>query len=328
MMVKHTTAAIAMLVAWLALGITSSRDVHAQDAMPPITPAVFTTGGGVPDPHPPPLSPQEHQLVAQKIAARNALVAQFRSGSTSGSTGASPFYSSGNWYYANNYKLNREPSSGYPMCGTSATPNPPNGCAANDSHFYGNLCGPGSTTFIVHVANPSNVDNFTNSTWGNGWYGFLNRAAYYEMVWAYDSRIGTSVWGTYWSTEKSWINQNEGANSYISDPCDTGTNCNTTNGAPYHALSYSSFDGDLNYDLNYYGLAAMAAVDTAGLSNWNGSHYDHFVSVNGWDPTDHNIAYSDTGNDPGMTSGTFYPSESSFYNYALQGSMAEKMVLY
>lgn len=325
MITKQRLAGTGMLLAWLALGLSLPLHAHAQQALPSSqgTPA-FIYGGGIPNPNPPVLTAAERSAVAHKVAARDALSRQ----PVGGSGGASPFYQYGNWWYSNNYKLEREPLSGYPQCGTSATPNPPNGCAEYDSYFYGNLCGPGSTTFIDHVANPSAVDNFTNGTWGNGWYGFLNRSAYYGMVFAYDSRQGKSVWGTYWTSEKYWINQNESADAYISDPCDSGANCNTTSGAPRYALSYSTFNSDLQFDIYGYGLATMAAVDTAGLGNWTYGGVDHLISVNGWDPTDGQIKYSDTGNDSGMTSGTYQTSETYFYYNALQGNMAEKMVLW
>ena len=73
----------------------------------------------------------------------------------------------------------------------------------------------------------------------------------------------------------------------------------------------------------------MAAVTTLGLVNWTGQDIDHFISINGWDPTDNKVTYTDKANDSRATPGSFVESEPSFYYNALQGgTMSEKMVLW
>jgi len=79
----------------------------------------------------------------------------------------------------------------------------------------------------------------------------------------------------------------------------------------------------------------MSTVDGAGLANWNYQHVDHFLSINGWNPSTVWVAYADTADQwaPGSgstihTYGQFYKNENGFFNYAFNGSKSEKNLLW
>jgi hypothetical protein len=65
------------------------------------------------------------------------------------------------------------------------------------------------------------------------------------------------------------------------------------------------------------------------LKNWTGKDIDHFISINGWDPTDNKVTYTGTANDSRASAGSFIEGEPSFYANALEGgTMSEKMALW
>jgi hypothetical protein len=60
---------------------------------------------------------------------------------------------------------------------------------------------------------------------------------------------------------------------------------------------------DMAYDLENYGGALVAAVNTQGLPNWGGLVVNHFVSVNGYNPSALSINYVDTADQTNGTGG-------------------------
>lgn len=152
--------------------------------------------------------------------------------------------------------------------------------------------------------------------WGNGWYGYMYEAAYWEM-----QQLSNLPWGTTYNNERDFLNNNQSATRFYADPEDRP-------GSTY--LNYSTFTGDMAYDLEKYGGALVASVDTVGLPNWNGVTVSHYVSINGWDPTDGNLNYADTAwNDSrGSTFANERMSAYSFWQSAIQGTHSGNLVIY
>lgn len=310
---------------------------------------IYGTGGGVHDLHPIPLTSLQRGDLSKKTALRQAFLTQHPDGIDhqaiqAGGTVA-PNYTSGNWFYADNYALNPEPDpknsygSGYGgnwiynATRTAAYNNPNVHNPRTDWYnFYYDLCGPGSSTFVLHTWVPSTVDNYVNSTadgenlssngvfgWGNGWYGLLYEAAYREMT--FIGSGSTVVWGTPWSQERTYLNSKQSRNTFSADPWDEGRS----------SMPESYFTFDINNDLQGSGGAVMAGVDSAGLPNWRGTHVDHFISVNGWNPsgygsnTENNgtpyLNYADTADQSTPpTFGNFHMREHDFYANAIYSS--------
>lgn len=327
---------------------TFSARTYAQKIGAPNTtqPGVAPGGDGFSDPaDAAPLTAQQQSILGAKNAGRAAWEAAYSGqipGSAqtgpvvassaqrpSGAGGVTPGYQSGNWYYANNWKESPEPDpsdnygSGYGggwIFNATKTNRTPSGhnprYDTGNGGFYWDLCGPGSTTFITHTWQPSAVDSYSNNVgdgeglssngvygWGSGWYGFLCEAAYWEMQWVGKNNQN---WGTAWQSEQSFLNNNQSQNYFASET----------------APSNSDFKYDIDWDLQTNGGASFTAVDTVNLPNWGGTEADHFISVNGWDPTDQQVKYADTAyQNEGATYGewpsTGGMSESTFYNNAL-----------
>lgn len=316
-------------------------------------------GGGLPDPHPTPLTPAQREAYLRYInlSLTQPLPTPIP---TAGAGGAParpnipiPPYSG--WLYsAHDDHFTAEPSynqsqnnpgtyrygHGDPsgqVCYTRQTAagyggsSDGQGCAATDSYFYGNLCGPGSSTFILHSVIPNTIDGFANGTWGSGGMGYLFHAAYSELT--HDGH-----WGTYWSAERSFLNAEQGSSpvhTYASDPCDLSS-CSGVAG--YRQLTEAKFEFDLFQDLSH-GYALMAATDSSGLPEWNGFSVDHFIAIDGYNASTGLVQYADTATDtePNPSTGqpfTVQPGdhytmpEGTFYRNALQGQSAEKMVLW
>lgn len=315
---------------------------------PPVGPnGIYGNGGGGPDLHHVNPTPQQQASINQKIAER---ASWFVHNPVPAASQPSPDYpGSGGWWYANNWKLAPEPdtynnyganNSGgwiYNATRTNLYNNPNVHNPRTDWWgFYFDLCGPGSTTFITHTWQPSSVDNYSNNTgdgenlysgpnntygWGNGWYGFLYQAAYWEIN--YDG--GSLAWSAGYSQEQSFLNNNQSANVFTADQASNGT------------LTEAGFKYDLDWDLHQHGGATFTAVDTNGLKNWNyGGNVSHYISANGWNPnSSYQLTYADTADQhpAGQSTGTTYGESQatdghSFYTNAVLGYHSDKVVMW
>ena len=85
----------------------------------------------------------------------------------------------------------------------------------------------------------------------------------------------------------------------------------------------------MGYNFQQHSWPTIAAVTTLGLVNWAGQDIDHFISINGWDPTDNKVTYTDTANDSRARPRPSVEGEPSFYINALEGgTMSEKVALW
>jgi len=354
-----------------------SASAYASATPPTATPPTTVTegyvyGGGLADLHPSPLTAAQLAALPTKIAAQFAVplpTALPINGTipitTVGANVVRPRdAAAGGWYYASNFEQVAEPlgnASSYPYCYTdqAQTGVPPthSPCAQHDPYFYGNLCGPGSSTEIVHSLAPSYVDGYNvspyNQSVGRGANAYLNYAAYRELNYTFDPRFNVNSWGTEWSIERDFLNgeidsQGIGVQYYVSDPCDTqNLNCATTanqGAAPYGALTEANFELHLHTDIVHgpRSYPLMATVDAAGLSyqDWGGAPADHFVAVDGYNPTRGLVEYIETANDTlpsgygvaRTTPGRYTMMENQFYAKAIEGGRndkyAERMVLW
>lgn len=349
---------LALMIPALFVGVASaSPKASAAGQSPPApagtsAPPSCTTlpgacGGALPVTTAPPLSPAQRNAIDNKIAAQKAWLAQHPDAlgvsTSSGPATASPDYQSGNWYYANNYTLKPEPNT-YNNYGasygggwifnathTNRTPSPSVNPRNDTWNFYFDLCGPGSTTFTARTWDISAVRDYKNSYgdgenlssngvygWGNGWYGYLYEAAYWEME---QAPAGSGLaWGTEYYAERDFLTNNQSYNVFAADPEDRGTG----------TLTYSNFTSDTAFDLEDYGGALVAAVDTYGLPEWGSISVRHYVPINGWNPWNGNLNYVDTAwNDSGGSTFTNRSmSANNFYNSAIDGAHSDSLVIW
>jgi hypothetical protein len=180
-----------------------------------------------------------------------------------------------------------------------------NGTVAQEQGFYGDLCGPGSTTYILDsVAEEYVQDDYPHgsaSGWGlngarvKGWLAQLYSAAWWEMWYLPGRAASAGTWQTWARQEKWYLNwvlrsvgnprryqlQNDSLSGaekvfveHLKNDLQPGTSQSsvTRPGGSSHLVPYAQ---------RYRPL--MTAVTTTGLPGWPGENgLSHFVSVWGY----------------------------------------------
>lgn len=189
----------------------------------------------------------------------------------------------------------------------SACVNDDNGYCYID-RYYWSFCGPGAVDSALYYWN-GKTNTYPAGSYTEPSYANYRRTTYWtssDHNRSYLMYIAESTLVPGWSTAGMvTFSSYPNAGTYLSDITNTlnweASGHNTSNWSNYwytsvsnSGLTTSTLDGDITTDIGSFGYPVVAEVNTTNLPNWNHNGIIHYITIIGYNNTNHTYTYVDS----------------------------------